>query len=153
MRAVLNLRWVITAFAGLVCSLALAVVAAPAAHASASGCTWAPGGPGAQQCINVSGSGLHVNSVANQYFASPTGSLANLCNRKHQDKFTNPNGQIGYWNNNPTSCILGAVAVTTGDYVVWKPNRNFYDGRGMCARSNNSDTGGWTPYACETIHS
>jgi hypothetical protein len=121
--------------------------------ASASGCTLAPGGPGAQQCIAVYGSSLYVDQVTNNYFASlVSGTGANVCNRKHQYKFTNPDNTIGWWNINPTSCILGIAAASTGDYVDWYPRRNFHDGRGMCAHSNNSDTGGtWTPYACETI--
>jgi hypothetical protein len=148
-------RSLLVAAVALSCALDVVLAAAPSAWADASGCTWAPGGFAAQQCINVHGSGLYVSWVANQYFASPTsGWAANVCNRKHENKFTNPNGTIGYWEADLSSCILGSVAVTTGDYVTWSPNRRFYDGRGMCARSNNSDTGGtWSPYACETIHS
>jgi hypothetical protein len=147
-----RIKVVLTAVAG---TIGAALITAPAAHASASGCTFAPGGAAAQQCITVLGSGLHVSQVANEYYASPiSGNAANVCSRHHQDKFTFPNGNIGYWGNNPSSCILGSVAVISGDYVVWNANQNFYNGRGMCAQSNNSDTGGtWTPFACETIHS
>ena len=137
----------------MACLLGMWLLAAPAAHASASGCTWAPGGALAQQCIYVSGNGLYVSYVDNGYFASPySGYAANVCNRRHEDKFTWPSGAIGYWEDDPSSCIPGAVAVVTGDYVRWNAQHTFYPDRGMCARSANSDTGGsWSPYACETI--
>jgi len=135
--------------------VASSVVAAAPAHASASGCTWAPGGAFAQQCIHVWGSGLRVDKVANQYFPSPlSGYSANVCRREHQDKFTDLDNQIRYHHASLDSCIPGAVAVAFGDYEMWYPHRDFHDHRGMCAQSKNSDTGDtWTPFACVTVHS
>jgi hypothetical protein len=129
------------------------VVAAPAAQATAAGCTWAPGGAAAQQCIYVSGDGTYVSYVMNQYYASPiSGYAANVCNRRHRTKFVASTGATGYIENDPSSCILGSVAVTTGDYTRWDARRHLLAWSDVCAKSANSDTGGsWTPSACETI--
>ena len=139
--------------AALTCAASLMVANAPKSNAEATGCTWAPGGIGAEQCIWVYGTGLYVPQVSNMYYASPTsGYGANVCNRRHNYKFTEMDNTIRTADINPSSCILGMTAVIQGDMVRWYPRRNFHDGRGMCARSNNSDTGGtWTPFACETI--
>jgi hypothetical protein len=133
-------------------------VGAQAANASgSSGCTNAQGGIGAVQCITLDdGSvGLFVGQVYNQYYASPaTGTVANVCNRHHQTTYYNSNGTQGVVSSNPTSCILGVVAVATGDYSRWSPYRNFPNHKNICARTRNSDTNEqWTPYACLNIHS
>lgn len=131
------------------------VVSAGPASASASGCTWAPGGAFAQQCIHVWGGGLHIAHLANQYFASPwSGWGSNVCRRMHREKFTDLDNVVRFAEQDLASCITGAAAVSIGDYSVWYPNRDFHNKRGMCAFSNNSDTGGtWTPQACVTVHS
>lgn len=133
----------------------LIALGAPAASANAQGCTFAQGGAAATQCITVYGSGLHVNEVDSEYDASPvSGGAADVCNRHHQITYYNADGTKGTWYANPTSCILGAVAVLTGDDQDVYPNRNFPNNKPICGRTRNSDTGeAWTPYACVTIHS
>jgi len=134
---------------------ALITLGVPAAGASAQGCTFAQGGAAAQQCTTVIGSGLHVNEIDNDYYASPvSGGTADVCNRHHQITYYNANGTKGTWSANPSSCILGSVAILTGDEQYVYPNRNFPNNKSICSRSRNSDTNEvWTPYACVTIHS
>src|SRR5258708_1455623 len=43
------------------------VAGAPSASASATGCTWAPGGIGSYQCMAVRGSGTHIDPVTETY--------------------------------------------------------------------------------------
>jgi hypothetical protein len=53
------------------------VLATPAAANAASGCSWAPGGFGARQCLNVNGTGTYVNWERETYTTNWGG--PNIC--------------------------------------------------------------------------
>lgn len=123
---------------------------------SANGCTQAPGPAGAHNCVVVGGDHTTVTSAAsNYYYLTPIG--PNICNRKHQFRYTLPNGNVIQPEYTASGCITPPVAVVTGDYVMLpgvssssplhlKANTQF------CTRANNTATGGvWTSWACVSI--
>lgn len=131
------------------CFAGLAVTGNPA-HASASGCTFAPGYTGALNCIDVIGSGLTVSSTRSSYEPGVTPWPPQICNRQHQWKFKR-NGQSfeSYRSETAPSCIPGVLT----DYVDWSNPGVMANNSQFCARTNNSHTGStWTNYACVTIH-
>ncbi|MEV0455798.1 hypothetical protein [Catellatospora methionotrophica] len=123
---------------------------ANAAHASASGCTFAPGYSGAQNCIDVNGSGLNVSSSRSIYKPGVTTWPPQICNRQHQWRYTRNGGSQTTRSETAPSCIPGIL----NDFVDWSNPGTMANNSTFCARTNNSHTSGvWTNYACVKIES
>jgi hypothetical protein len=128
----------------------LMVAAAPApVSADARGCTAAPGGALAVNCIVVKGSGLKVKRSKSSYTAGV--GLPNICSRNHQWRYVKKGTSRKVTKTiRPHGCSLAV------SYAVWKKidqrvGKMKHNSK-FCARSKNNQTGGrWTPYACVTI--
>lgn len=127
-----------------VITLVVASSSAPA-EANANGCTLAPGGPGALNCIYVDGSGQTVNYSDSIY---NSGTIpANVCY---------PNGKWKYVQNGTTyNQWTYRSASTCGwwrGYITWGANMAMKDGSSFCATQKNSVISSYANYACITVH-
>ncbi|GAA3220827.1 hypothetical protein ACFP63_00705 [Oerskovia jenensis] len=129
--------------------VAAATMFATAAPSSAAeGCTAAPGGWGAQNCISVVGSGLNVAQAESSYLPG-VGWNANICSRSHEFKYKKINTvSYAYRLSNPSGCVLNPLQVD----VIWKAPGNMANGSDFCGRSkNDASSNTFSNYACVRI--
>jgi hypothetical protein len=120
-----------------------ALATAPAANASASGCTLAPLGA---SCIRVIGSGLHVDSVR---AVRNKESADFICQYSARVFFHKPDGTT----DTRDSQIVHNGACSPGDaWIDFNIGADYPNGTRVCtAFYENGDQQGGQP--CETIHS
>jgi hypothetical protein len=100
------------AFALLIVGLA---VGTSSASASASGCTWAPGGLGSYQCMEINGSSTHINWVQESYGYGA--GYSNVCRYQAQwEGDAQGWGWYYYWSNYTAGCGLNGAF--SGHYTV-----------------------------------
>ncbi len=119
-------------------------VGAGTASASADGCTSAPGGLGALNCIYVNGSSDLVNYSDSIYNSGVNPS--NVCN---------PQGKWKYKKLNTTAYAYKYVSASTcglwRGYVTWNSPGRMVNQSQFCATQKNSVISSYANYACITI--
>ena len=116
------------------------------ASASANGCTSAPGGVGALNCVDVSGWGIVVLSADSVYNSGYNPS--NVC--KPQAKFKHKkNGTSSY----AYKYVSASTCGLWRGYVTWSAPGAMADGRQFCATQKNSVISAYANYACIGISS
>lgn len=121
--------------------------------ADANGCTWTNGGALSTNCVNVTGSGTHIDSIQGQIGPSATRSLgSNMCDGEVEFSWYDGNGN----RQQRTKGTPGCTPVVPG--MLWSQTLNVdadaKDGSQVCTRSRSNLTqGSWSPYACETVKS
>lgn len=135
--------------AGAALTLALAIgvgVPAGSAEASASGCVWAPGSLGANQCLGVYGSSTWVNGERESYTYGGFG-WNNVCNYQAYWQYKRANGYwYTTWSSYINGCSLQAAYI---DGPVWGDmwDNSYFYGAWKSDTTNNN----WTDRAAIVI--
>lgn len=109
-----------------------------------TGCTLAPGGPGALNCVYLNGSSLYINYSDSIYNSGAV--PVNVCD---------PQGKWRYMLHG-TNYYLHTLRSTDTcgwwrGFVTWHPRTHMADGSSFCATQKNSVIPDYANFACETI--
>ncbi|VTR77227.1 hypothetical protein [Cellulomonas hominis] len=114
----------------------------------ALGCTAAPGGIGAQNCVTVINSSPLGGTGFAYAISSYISASDNVCSKTAQFKYTDRTA-----NPNKTATVSGSACSYGGGDLRWDPaDFHLQHGSDFCARQKNSATGGvYANYACVRI--
>jgi hypothetical protein len=126
----------------------IGIVGSGTAGADASGCTLAPGPNGAQNCVQVYGSGVNIGNMLSQYL-NGWQVAGNVCYPDSKFYYTHQgNNYETVYEKTANNCGYWYVYIAAGLASNMKNNSR------ACTSMKNSSTGGrFAPLACETIHS